>query len=381
MIYYLAHGRWEFYGLHLIKIVPYLSLFWLVTLLNLIFYQRVEIKNYWPKPRIASTLFNDRPVSKTDEDQLGYSNYAVEIASKIKTSTFETAFAIGINANWGVGKSTFFNFLKKNLEGDNETLMVEFNPWGALDRTYLIQDFFATLGKGIQPYYSSLAGMLKDYSKKLVDATDNQVTKTIHFSISGIFGGSTLNQIKTEIDEALGKLGKKLVIFIDDVDRMDSGEVVEVLKLIRNTADFRNTFFIVAYDRNYVSSSIKTTNDYKPQLYLEKIFQLEITLPYFEKSELVRALLEKIRPLVGNELDQIIEAPAPDVFAVRKSFLEDWLTSMRDVTRLANAIAINYPRLKGNVVIRDFINMEMFRLKFPSIYQILYRQTDDYLTT
>lgn len=65
---------------------------------------------------------------------------------------------------------------------------------------------------------------------------------------------------------------------------------MEVLSLIRNSANFSNTIFIVAYDRNYLVSALEKVNNYHPHAYLEKIFQLELPLPQFERDIIVSVL-------------------------------------------------------------------------------------------
>ena len=169
--------------------------------------------------------------------------------------------------------------------------------------------------------------------------------------------------MKKKIDDTLKRLNKKIVIYIDDLDRLDSTELLEVMRLIRNTADFRNTFFVVAYDRNYVLNALEKHNPINLQNYLDKIFQLEITLPYFNKV----ILREKLSQLISkkwsiedySELHKII---------INATQIDGWLDNMRDVTRLANAVLLNYSKLHEEVDFYDFLKIEVLRLKYPSVY-------------
>ena len=53
---------------------------------------------------------------------------------------------------------------------------------------------------------------------------------------------------------------------------MESGEILEVLKLIRNNANFPHLKFIVAYDKEYVTNQIREIT--KKDGYLNKIREI-----------------------------------------------------------------------------------------------------------
>ncbi|MBK7684509.1 MAG: AAA family ATPase [Bacteroidetes bacterium] len=188
-------------------------------------------------------------------------------------------FAIGINGAWGSGKTSFINLLKSKLKKE-DLVEINFNPWNSNSPNAIIQDFFDTLQEGIRPFHSSLSRLLASYSKKLVKLNDNKTTQAILTSINTLFGDDSLNKLYDEINISLNKIDNKIIVYIDDLDRLDKDEIVEVIRLIRNTANFHNTYFIVSYDRAYVVNALKMHSSYSEYQYLEKIFQIEVTLPY-----------------------------------------------------------------------------------------------------
>src|SRR5690606_32689438 len=139
---------------------------------------------------------------------------------------------------------------------------------------------------------------------------------------------------------------RKIVVFIDDTDRLNKKEIFEVLRLIRNTANFTNVFFIVAYDREYITRTI--TELFQPNVYLEKIFQLEISLPVVNGNMPEKYLLEllgEIPNLNGQELQNIL---IPNPYLVQ--ILRYCLKTFRDVTRLANNLNLNYVPISKEVL-------------------------------
>lgn len=381
LYYRIINPVWNFYSLSSFPKLKYLDLIFFITSLNLILCLINWVRSGDPKPKLKpNTLFDDNPITRENKDLLGYKAYASLIADKINSSIFRSAFAIGINGHWGIGKTSFLELMKESLGNDNK-IFVEFNPWASQSPDSIIKDFFTTLQEEVRPYYASLARKLVDYSEKLVNINDNALTKAVNSTASAVAGFDSLNQIQNDINKALEEINLKLIITIDDLDRLDSKEIIEVLRLIRNTANFYNTFFIVAYDRNYVVNAIKELNTYRPHSYLEKIFQIELTLPYFDRSIFRKKLLELILPAISKELHEEISESIVGTSLVKTSYFDEWLSSMRDVTRLANSLVLNYQRLENEVYFSDFIRMELLRLKYPGVYELIFRRTSDFLST
>ena len=299
--YRFWNPKWGIYSLHSINQVKYLDLIIIATTGNVALWLKNNLhRRITETYGRANLLFDDSPIVEIEQDELGYKKYAKTLADKIESCTFQKSFAIGINGSWGIGKTSFINLIKANLNAENK-IFIEFNPWASQNPKSIIKDFFDELQEGIRPYHSSLARKMVKYSDRLVKINDGTLSKTAHATINAIAGTDSVNQIYYEINEALQTLNLKLIITIDDLDRLDSKEIVEVLKLVRNTANFRNTFFIVAYDRNYLLSGIKRHNSHMPFSFLEKIFQIEITLPYFDRIILREKLLNRIKPFIKEQ--------------------------------------------------------------------------------
>ena len=217
--------------------------------------------------------------------------YAKEIVERLlATDLSQHSFALGITGEWGVGKTTFLNVLKEEI-GDKAEI-IKFNPWMCRTPEQVVDDFFATLRQNLSPKYSSLSHSIRDYAK---------CVSTLHV---GPFNGMSLELSGAELSEGLAekkdKLSKKfrkmdrpVVVMIDDIDRMEEGEIFEVLRLIRNTGDLSNVIYIVTYDKKYVTEVLKNKTQNTPA-YLEKIFQVEIHLPEVEKNMIWITLYQEI---------------------------------------------------------------------------------------
>lgn len=366
---------WDFASFSFSTSVKYGDVLILITMFySLLFY---KTKRGTEDSNIIG-FFNDEAISNSEEDNLGYESYAKVIAEKIKNSKFKKAFAIGINGKWGLGKTSFIQMLKEQIDDEN-IIKIDFNSWNSNSPKAVIQDFFENLQNKLSPYQASLSKQLQLYSEKLISLNDSNFSQAIHASLSVFIGFSSLNDLYVEIDDSLKRIDKKIIVYIDDLDRLDKDEIIEVLRLIRNTANFRNTFFIVAYDRHYVINALESHNSFKKEEFLEKIFQIEITLPYFDRNILRKKLAEKLVFALPNEFREDIENEVLGSIYQKPLYLNDWLESIRDVNRLANSLMINLSKLHGEVYLGDFIKLELLRLKCAPVYELLFNKTSTFL--
>ena len=223
---------------------------------------------------------HDNPANQSVPDSL--KKYASIIARRLlSTKANNQSYAIGITGEWGVGKTTFLNLLKKEIIEKAE--IVEFNPWMCRSPEQVTNDFFASLRHQLSPKYSTLSKTLKEYAKSI-----NNLTLTppnvLGIELSLSIREESLYEKKMDLSDKFLRLSRPVVVFIDDIDRLEREEVFEVLRLIRNTADLNNTIYLVAYDKEYVTTVLEEKNIKDAASYLEKIFPVEVHLPKVEDN-------------------------------------------------------------------------------------------------
>lgn len=303
--------------------------------------QRINDIIYKPnnKPELKGFSVDNTEI-KLEDNQI---KYAKTLVKKLKnTDLSKESFAVGITGEWGSGKSTFLNTMKKEIKKEDFAEIVEFNPWLCNSPEQVTQDFFATLINELSPKHSTLSRDINKYAKLL-----NKIAKP-SLSIFGIDldltpGDDSLDELKENISKKLAKLPKKVVILIDDTDRLEGNEVFEILRLIRNTADFRNVIYIATYDKEYVTDVLKGNKIEDPSAYLEKIFQVEVHLPKTRDY-----LLWKI---LSTELDEFFYSDGIDSISVEEQNLVlKVLTNYRQIKRFA----------RHYITYRDYINNSEF---------------------
>jgi len=359
----------------------YLDLIPLFFIGNLII--RLSYRYKKPNSENNAGFYFDEPLGDRGKDLLNRESLARYIAKEAEnTISLKSSFAIGISSEWGFGKTSFLDLLKRYLD-KKSNIVININPWISHEPRNIIKDFFNAFRLALGKYNSDISKLLKNYAEILVGLSDKKTYNILNPLINIYKQEETISSEFHAINSTIKTINKKIIVFIDDLDRLYKDEIIEVIKLIRNSANFGNTVFIVAYDRNYIINAIKDINSYKPEIFLEKIFQLEIKLPNFEKELIQKRIFE----LVSSRIEENDRSELEDILLKNKSwydsnvFNSEVLTTLRDATRFSNSFLIAYSYLKGEVVLADLLNLEVLRLKYPEVYKLIFFNKDEFLET
>lgn len=363
--------------------IVYSDIFLILGILNLV----VLVADYFffknKTENTKTDFFLDNPIEELDDDRLQYKNYAENIASKINESVFSSPFAIGVTSEWGTGKTSFINLVKKKLKP--EIIQIDFSPWHYNSTEKMLSEFFNLFEQKInsnKSFNNELSRLITSYRQRLVSEKESFLSKAIN-TINIFKQDDSLNDLFAKINDKLVTLDLNIVVFIDDLDRLDPDEVYEVLRLIRNSGSFKRTCFIVAYDRDYVVNALKQLKIYSPRTYLEKLFQVEVTLPYFSNSALEELFWKDLMSIVKMSNDSGLleqkEYSLNEIFysnTTHQKIIFKWISSIRDSKRLTNALLLNSKSLFKEVNLKEFIHIELLRLKFPKVYKLLNTNRD-----
>lgn len=248
-------------------------------------------------------------VAESDKNRAAYAKNLVERILNTDMST--ESFSVGISGSWGSGKSTFLEALRQAFMADKSgkvSVVVEFHPWNGASSGQIVTDFFNVLVGKLGDEYSVLRGPLLKYAEllKMVDA------KRPSLYLAELLDKkrkTSIGETKKLISGFLRQYNRVVPVLIDDLDRLTADEIADVLKLIRNTADFPNIVYIAAYDKGYVCEVLETVRKIeRPSVYLEKFFSVELVLPKLEDQYQYKVLADEIKAMNPHaELWQMVE--------------------------------------------------------------------------
>ena len=233
---------------------------------------------------------SDEPISNIEDDILDYATDAANLAKNLEEISINSPCSIGVISNWGKGKSTYLNFVENSIDKE-KFIIVKFNPRHSKSANNIQEDFFNLLYSKLKVFNSEFSSLFKDYMKAI-----GIIGKNNFFSIVlNIYKIWNKDNEKTRLSNAIYNLPKRVLVFIEDFDRLLSEEIIEIFKLIDGNASINNIIFITAYDKVHINKvigeSLKNENTY----FSDKFFTWEVQIPlrpfiktynYFEEKML-----------------------------------------------------------------------------------------------
>jgi len=275
-----------------------------------------------------TTGFTDTPITTSGSDTLEVRHYIESLAGFILKC--ETPLTISIQGEWGTGKTSAMNIIKESL--DREKIpTVWFNTWQFSQ--FSMQDYLAismlnslTNALGNPPEVKSAlekvwsvcsgAGLMA-----LKGASMMAVERIAGGTLTGrVFGDEQVEDkdsspltladdiMRLKANLAAGVAARlesvksnRLVVFIDDLDRLEPRRAVELLEVLKNFLDVPGCVFVLAVDHSVVEQGIKAKFgleriDRKGRSFFDKIIQLSFNLPVaqYNTQKYIRGLIEQI---------------------------------------------------------------------------------------
>ncbi len=325
----------------------------------------------------ANYKANDRPIDRREQDLLGRRGFSEAIARQIRSANADNGLTIAVMGEWGSGKTSVLNMVSDSLSdtGDHLTLL-RFNPWLFSGASDLLLRFFSEL--------SAQLNAEKDERLKVIAKALSGLGQTVAPLIP-IPGTPAFAQVAASFTEqwtkprslvkerdhlrkALQDLDTKVVVIVDDIDRLEKGETRELMRLVRLTSDMPNVVFLLAFDRRRVACALGSGSD-DGQLYLDKIVQVSHELPTVRESILTRAILTWLNDLIqGRDVGVVHQDHWNRVF---HEVIRPLLTNLRDVKRYLNSLPVTLDTLRDEVALTDVLGLEALRVLRPTRFDAL----------
>jgi ABC-type dipeptide/oligopeptide/nickel transport system ATPase subunit len=349
----------------------------------------------------------DQPNNSFDEDFLGIDTHAQALSNFIRQCS--TPLTIGIQGEWGSGKTSLLNSISYKL-GTDEYKIITINAW----EHALLSKPEETLIKIVNEIISDLTSELKasDQLKKKVSNNLEQIAKgALRIASASAAGAATsqvvdelltsnqniINDLKKQLEEGTREIiekqkkYKKIIIYVDDLDRIDPPDAVAVLELLKNIFDIKNCVFVLAIDYQVVVKGLEkkfgkrnNENEWEFKAFFDKIIQLPFMMPIgqYDVGKYIKSLLEEVDYLeVGQG--------SKDNYDIAKMLTQIIDLSIggnpRSLKRLVNSLSLiqMFMNVRGNKELETTSNMNIsqrdllmfsivcMQIKYPDIYDVL----------
>jgi predicted KAP-like P-loop ATPase len=253
---------------------------------------------------------DDAPIASHSEDRFSRWPFAERIAHVIAKRTDAASIVLGIYGPWGDGKTSVLNMMGQALEGSDAVVCLKFNPWHFEDEEHLIRAFFDTFADALKTTLKTKGEAIGEFLGKygailsLASSNVGAAAKGVGEQLSTVH----LDELKRRVSQLLIESGQRVVILIDDIDRLDRSEIHAVLKLVKLSASFSNTAYVLAFDDEVVAASLGERygggGAEAGRQFLEKIIQVPLHLPDAEDVDLRSMCFEGVDEVVSeNALD------------------------------------------------------------------------------
>ncbi len=335
---------------------------------------------------------SDEPIVSLKEDRFGRENFSHTLADALIKVPNNQSMTVGLYGTWGSGKTSIINIAKEYLNSkyENDVIIVEFNPWIFSSVESLHMAFFNSLavklhkklktrgqevGEAIQKYgqltdpIGSAVGMLQPQVKSLAKI----IGQVISVFGSALNKTEDINAIRVKVNTILASSGKRVVVVIDDIDRLDKDEVHQVFKLVKNVAHFKNVSYLLSFDRVVVAEALSERYPNSPSFggsFIDKIVQLPLFVPSVDQLLLNRFLTDDLDRIISQNKLDITEKDMSrfqSVFFARDA--DKLFDTPRKVVRYLNTVDFSTESLGIETCFTDTALIDLIRNFYPDLYE------------
>ncbi|WP_408599744.1 KAP family NTPase [Pseudomonas sp. PLMAX] len=346
------------------------------------------VQQYWRRPsRMIPQLYfiADEEIGDDNEDLLATKAQAKSFAETVLASGAHPGLVFGIDGPWGVGKTSFINLAERHwANAEDKIILCRFEPLryasepDLADR--LIRDLTAAIQRTVfAPEFRPAASR---YSRLIKGKAD---VSFLGFKLSVEPSQETVDELLDDIDEVLRRIGRRVIIVIDDLDRLDAKATNTVLFATRRTFKLSQATYILCYDTEVLAGSQEEGS--RAREFLEKFVTVKLSL--FVDSSRIRDFLRKDWQHTDNQLGSIPSDTMLKLGSVLNglaSILEGDLAAnylplvgdLRKVKRFVNAtLLMQLERIdlgRTDFHKGDLINLILIHLNYPGLFRRIYAE-------
>lgn len=354
---------------------------------------------------MSSLGLTDKPVSGIEFERLGMKDYVDAMSEFVRTC--QTPMTIAIQGDWGTGKTSMMNMVKEDLEkkGGMKVETRWFNTWQYAQfqeqdeiAISLLSGFMDQLGDQARNARQALAnvgkkatGFVSGLAKAIVDvgagAGGDMVKDALDkLAESEMDSAKQLRNLKNDIANSVSEVLKKsgsdrMVVFIDDLDRIVPARAVEILETIKLFMDVDKCVFVLAVDYHVVSKGLEqkfgiTMDDMKGKSFFDKIIQLPFNLPVaqYKIRDYMRELFKGSVQFSEESLGILVRLAEFSIGTNPRS-----LKRLLNATQLLNIVAGKQGKLDGDAVAnkeerqRILFAVLCLQLAYEAVYSVILR--------
>ncbi len=323
----------------------------------------------------------DRPIERLEDDRLDRGRLAHALAEQVVGAPAGAGFVVGVGGRWGSGKTSLLNLIVAAARDEADDLVtLAFNPWlfSGADELVLrfCSELAAQLKKQADVEVRSIGDRLADYGGVLAPLGKLPVVgkgvTAAELALAIAQGGGRLPDRSAagrheQLRAALVELRRRVVVTVDDVDRLTDQEVRELVRVVKVVGDLPNVVYLLAYDRERVEAALGEGDRARGRLFLEKVVQVTHDIPPASPLALRKLVLEGVDAV----LPESCQLDRGRWTAIYGQLLAPHVETVRDVRRLLNALPVTISLIGDELAPEDLIALETLRVFDYGAWELL----------
>jgi hypothetical protein len=329
-------------------------------------------------------LWRDKPIASPDDDHLGRESFVRSAVEVIERSwSCDESTVVGLLGPWGSGKTSLINLIDRELTSRPDPWHIAyFTPWSAGDSAGVMAEFYAAIAAALPDDKSKMfrekAGALIGLAAPLatlIPYVGNAAQGAAQRASEGLYKPKPWSVAFQEASQALMEQGVRVLVVVDDVDRLQGPELAEVLKVVRLLGRFPGVQYLLSYDERTVQEALATTSLVKDvraaSLFMEKIVQHPLRVPATGTRARMSLLRQEIAQAVepwevnGHELSLgRVGSCLPDMTRLA--------STLRTIRRFGASLSLEFTRHQpGEVDAGDLVLLTFLAVCEPLLYREL----------
>jgi len=278
---------------------------------------------------------------------------------------------VAIHGAYGDGKTSVLHLLGKSLKG--HAVVVPFITWLPGSQDNLAVQVFDNIAIECKRHYyvPQLRKKSLAYAKSLCEAVPYVK------AFSGLLPSTSQEEDIEDLGRSLRRLPRRIVVLLDEMDRMQEEELRILLKIIRGVSAFPNLSYVCALNRSAVEKILPKIDGVEEHEYFEKFFPATFELPRVDSGLLFRLLSSKLTKMLSAVHSFRSESEQKEFDESLRKVWDDSLvnlcTNIRKISLILNDVEFGIRPIASEVNPFDFVVLETVRRFFPDIYEYIWK--------